>query len=138
MLAKHIYIWMAHKDYEHLKSLVPLHVLRTKSDYSKASAALDTIIDEIGEDEQHPLADFAEALSVFIAAYEDEHYPIPDTSGVDVLTFLMGEHNLTQSDLPEIGSQGVVSEVLAGKRELNLRQVRSLAKRFKLSPAVFL
>ena len=31
---------------------------------------------------------------------------------------------------PEIGSQGVVSEVLAGKRALNLRQVKALAKRF--------
>jgi HTH-type transcriptional regulator/antitoxin HigA len=39
--------------------------------------------------------------------------------------------------LPEIGSQGVVSEVLAGKRELNTRQIRALAKRFGVSPAVF-
>lgn len=49
----------------------------------------------------------------------------------------MEEHELTQSDLPEIGSQGVVSEVLNGKRELNLRQVRALANRFHVSPAVF-
>jgi HTH-type transcriptional regulator/antitoxin HigA len=29
----------------------------------------------------------------------------------------MDEHELTQSDLPEIGSQGVVSEILSGKRD---------------------
>jgi HTH-type transcriptional regulator/antitoxin HigA len=40
--------------------------------------------------------------------------------------------------LPEIGSQGVVSEFLSGKRELNLRQVKALAQRFKVSPNVFL
>ena len=55
-----------------------------------------------------------------------------------VLKFLMREHGLRQSDLPEIGSQGVVSEVLAGKRDLNARQIKRLAKRFGVSPAVFI
>jgi HTH-type transcriptional regulator/antitoxin HigA len=50
----------------------------------------------------------------------------------------MDEHRLTQSDLPEVGSQGVVSEVLRGKQELSLRQVRILAQRFHVSPAVFI
>jgi HTH-type transcriptional regulator/antitoxin HigA len=49
----------------------------------------------------------------------------------------MNEHGLRQSDLPEIGSQGVVSEILSGKRELNTRQIRVLAARFSVSPAVF-
>ena len=50
----------------------------------------------------------------------------------------MEGHGLRQSDLPEIGSQGVVSEILNGKRELNVRQIRELAKLFNVSPAVFL
>ncbi len=50
----------------------------------------------------------------------------------------MAEHGLTQSDLPEVGSQGVISEILRHKRELNVRQVRALAARFGVSPAVFL
>jgi HTH-type transcriptional regulator/antitoxin HigA len=49
----------------------------------------------------------------------------------------MAEHELRQSDFPEIGSQGVVSEILSNKRELNTRQIRKLAKRFGVSPAVF-
>ncbi|MEK7734183.1 MAG: transcriptional regulator, partial [Pseudomonadota bacterium] len=53
-----------------------------------------------------------------------------------VLKFLMQQHDLLQTDLPEIGSQGVVSEVLAGKRELNARQIKRLAMRFGVSPAV--
>jgi HTH-type transcriptional regulator/antitoxin HigA len=48
------------------------------------------------------------------------------------------EHDLKQSDLPEVGSQGVVSEILSGKRDLNVRQMRALAKRFGVSPAVFI
>jgi len=49
----------------------------------------------------------------------------------------MEEHSLNQSDLAEIGSQGVISEILRGKRELNTRQIRALAKRFAVSPSVF-
>jgi HTH-type transcriptional regulator/antitoxin HigA len=55
-----------------------------------------------------------------------------------MLRYLMEEHGLSQSDLPEVGSQGVVSEVIHGKRDLNMRQVRALAKRFHVSPAVFI
>jgi HTH-type transcriptional regulator/antitoxin HigA len=49
----------------------------------------------------------------------------------------MEQHGLRQRDLREIGSQGVVSEVLAGKRELNVRQIRALSERFGVSPATF-
>ena len=44
---------------------------------------------------------------------------------------------IKEADLPEIGSQGVVSEIVSGKRPLNLRQVKLLSERFKVSPAVF-
>ena len=43
-----------------------------------------------------------------------------------------------QSDLPEVGPQSVVSEVLSGKRKLNVRQVSALAKRFRLPADVFI
>jgi len=50
----------------------------------------------------------------------------------------MDEHGLKQKDLSEIGSQGVVSELLSGKREINARQAKLLGQRFHVSPAVFL
>ncbi len=43
-----------------------------------------------------------------------------------------------ESDLSEIGIQGVVSEILSGKRQLNVRQIKILSNRFKVSPAVFI
>ena len=42
----------------------------------------------------------------------------------------MDQHGLRQSDLPEVGAQSVVSDVLHGRRRLNLRQVKALAQRF--------
>jgi HTH-type transcriptional regulator/antitoxin HigA len=125
------------RDYRRLRTLVPLGTLRTKKDYARAVEMLDAILDEIGEDEKHAMAELADAISVFIEKYEAEHVPIPAAKPATVLKFLMREHDLRQSDLPEIGSQGVVSEVLTGKRELNARQIKRLAKRFNVSPAVF-
>jgi HTH-type transcriptional regulator/antitoxin HigA len=131
-------IEQAARDYDRLRAVVPLGTLRTKKDYDRAVDALDQIVAEIGEDEKHPLAELADALGVFIERYEAERVRLPKAKPVAVLKFLMREHKIRQSELPEIGSQGVVSEVLAGKRELNTRQIKRLAKRFGVSAEVFL
>lgn len=136
MLAKELI--KAGNEYRVLRRQIPLGVIRSKAEYDRAVAALDAIIDEIGEDEAHPLADLAEALGVFIEVYDKAHYPMPAPSAREMLRFLMEQNGLTQSDLPEIGSQGVVSEILSGKRSLNVRQISRLAKRFHVSPGVFL
>lgn len=128
----------AGREYETLRRMIPLGVIRSKAEYDRAVAALDAIIDEIGEDEAHPLAGLAEALGVFIEAYDDVHYSTPMPEPREMLRFLMEQNDLAQSDLPEIGSQGVVSEILSGKRSLNVRQISRLAKRFNVSPGVFL
>jgi HTH-type transcriptional regulator/antitoxin HigA len=55
----------------------------------------------------------------------------------ELLRALMVEHDIKQSELPEVGPQPVVSDVLAGKRALNLRQVAALAARFHVPMEVF-
>lgn len=136
MLAKQLVI--AGREYRTLRRLVPLGVIRSRAEYDRAVAALDAIIDEIGEDEAHPLVDLAEALGVFIETYDNAHFATPTSSPRDMLRFLMEQNDLSQADLSEIGSQGVVSEILSGKRNLNTRQISRLARRFNVSPSVFL
>ena len=136
MLAK--YIREAHADYRRVRRRVPLGPLRTEAEYDRAVAMLDAIIDEIGEQETHPLTDLVETLALAVSAYEEVHVPIPVSSGPEILRALMEDHGLSQSDLPEVGSQGVVSEILSGKRDLNVQQIARLAARFEVSPAVFL
>lgn len=121
----------------HWKNIAPLLCVRNEREYNTAVKRLNELLDEIGDNEKHPLYSLLDTLGTLIEAYEDEHHPIPESSGADVLRFLMDEHGLTQSSLPEIGSQGVVSEILNGKRELNVRQIRKLAERFKVSTAAF-
>ena len=123
---------------QHWTALSPLLSVRNEHEYDCAVERLNHLLDEVGTDEQHPLYTLLDTLGTFVHAYEEQHHPMPECSGVDVLRFLMDEHDLSQSDLPEVGSQGVVSDILRGKRELNVRQIRALAKRFQVSPAVFI
>ena len=71
---------------------------------------LNRLLDEVGEDESHPFFNFLEVLGTLIESYEEDHVKIPDVPAGEVLKFLMEEHGLTQADLSEIGSQGVVSK----------------------------
>jgi HTH-type transcriptional regulator/antitoxin HigA len=121
----------------HWESISQLLTIRNEREYETAVDRMNELLDQIGTDENHPLYSLLDTLGTLIQAYEDEHYPVPEVKGAGVLRFLMDEHGLTQSDLPEVGSQGVVSEILNGKRELNLRQVRALAERFKVPVSVF-
>ena len=52
-----------------------IFVPHTEAEYRRLVALLDGLIDEIGEDESHPLASLIEILGVLIAKYEDEHVP---------------------------------------------------------------
>jgi HTH-type transcriptional regulator/antitoxin HigA len=121
----------------HWTTIAPLLTIRNEREYNGAVKRLNELLDEIGDNEKHPLYSLLDTLGTIIHVYEEEHYPIPQATGMEVLRFLMDEHGLSQSDLPEVGSQGVVSEILNGRRELNVRQIRSLAEKFKVSSAVF-
>jgi HTH-type transcriptional regulator/antitoxin HigA len=111
---------------------------RNEEEYDAAVEELDKLMEKVGDNPDDPRQRLIETLTVLIEAYDDEHYPMAEASGVDMLRFLMEQHNLTQSDLPEVGSQGVVSEILHGRRELNVRQIQALAKRFGIDGGAFL
>jgi len=113
-------------------------VPRTEEEYERTIALLDELIDEVGEDERHPLASLMDTLGTLIEAYEDRHFPEPVGDPISTLVFFMEEHGVSQDDLPEIGSPTEVSEILSRKRELNIHQIRSLSKRFNVSLEVFL
>ena len=121
----------------HWINIAPLLTVRNEREYNAAVKRMNELLDEIGTNEKHPLYSLLDTLGTLIHAYEEEYFPIPESTGAEILRFLMDENGMTQSDLSEIGSQGVVSEILNGKRELNIRQVRVLAKKFKVSPAAF-
>ena len=114
-----------------------LAAIHTQAEYDSAVAFMNQLLDVVGDDEEHELADMLELLGQLVEDYDQAHHVLPDADPSQVLRFLMEQHGLRQSDLTELGSQGVVSEILTAKRELNLRQVRALAERFSVSVATF-
>jgi len=142
----------ANTEYRRIRNLVPLGVLRSAEDYEKA-VVVDEILAKIVEDEEHLLPELAEALRVFIKSaqdtpsacwgsftesYEETHTKLPAAPPRAVLKVLINEHDLNNADLPELATQGVISKILSDKRDLNVRQIKLLAKQFDVSPAVFL
>ena len=126
------------QHYIALCSQIPLKPIRNKKEYDRAVAALNSLLDAGVANEGHPLADLLAILGELIGAYENKHLVRKQATPAGVLRFLMDQHGLTQADLSEVGSQGVVSEILSGKRALNVRQIRALAERFAVSPTVFI
>ena len=115
----------------------PLFSIRNENEYGLAVERLYGLIDEIGDGEQHPLYELLDTLGAVIHTYEEKHHPMPECRGVEMLQFLMEEHQLEPFDLPEIGCPETVSQIFSGKRELTLRHLQSLAARFYVSPPVF-
>jgi HTH-type transcriptional regulator/antitoxin HigA len=125
------------RHFDALTARVPLHPIANEDQYDEAVAVLNALLDLPESSEGGPLAGLLVALGEFVGDYEDANHDLPDAPPAEVLRELMSQHRLKQSDLHEIGSQGVVSEVLNGRRELNARQIAILSKRFHVSPAVF-
>lgn len=115
-----------------------LSVPHNEESYRRLVEFMDSLIDEIGNDENNPKASLMETVGILISEYEEEHFPINKSNTPEVLKYLMAEHGIKQSELKEIGSQGVVSEILNGKRELNIRQIKLLSQKFNVSPSVFI
>ena len=115
-----------------------LFVPTNEEEYNQLVELLDELTDLVRDDESHPLANLMDVLGVLIETYENEHIPAPTSDPVSVLKYFMEELDLTQKDLPELGSQGIVSEILSGKRKLNIRQVKALSERFQVPASVFI
>jgi HTH-type transcriptional regulator / antitoxin HigA len=137
---------LAHNDFlentiHHWKHISPIiHEPQNTDDYEKLSYFLDQLLDKVGANESHELMGLVDVISHMIAMYDEEHAEsLKKGTGVDALKFLMEQHVLNQCDLKhEIGSQGVVSEILNGKRQLNVTQIRKLSERFSVSSATFI
>ena len=131
--------YIASEAVSHWKYLAPaLTAPQSEGEHEYLVAILDEILDAGGADETSPLATLAERIGELIGVYETEHHPIPEASPAEVLAFLMDQNGLKLEDLPEIGTPSVVSAVLNGKRELDIRQVATLSKRFGVPADVFI
>ncbi|NCA72895.1 MAG: helix-turn-helix domain-containing protein [Sphingobacteriia bacterium] len=120
------------------KEVLGVTSVHSEQDYGQARATIEVLLDEIGDNENHPLADVLDFLADQVAAYEDVHHPIQESEPKELLRFLMDQHGLKQEDLADCAPQGRISDILNGRRAISKEIAKKLAKRFDVSASVFL
>jgi HTH-type transcriptional regulator / antitoxin HigA len=115
-------------------------IIESDAEYERLEEIFDKLISK-GEEKMSPEEKrLFGLLANLLEEYEARTLePIPDLSPRELLSFLMRENNLKQTDMTEIfGTQSVVSEVLAGKREITKTQAKALAGRFAVKIEAFI
>lgn len=120
------------------KQLVGVTSVHTEGDYAQARATIDALLEEIGDNESHPLADVLDYLADQVKACEDENFQIPEAEPSEVLRFLMEQHGLKQEDLGECAPQSRISDILNNKRAISKEIAKRLAHRFSVRADLFL
>ena len=116
----------------------PLRPLRTDADLDAAVVVVDELIDR--PKHSAPEQDYLDVLSDLVEAYEAEAVPMQPVGDADMLRFLIEQKSVTQV-ATAVGAgiaESTISEVLAGKRQLNRTQIGKLARYFHVDPGVFL
>ena len=111
---------------------------KNKKEFNELVSQLDELLEIVGDNEEHRLMGLVDTLSNLIASYEEQYSKASNIKGAAALKLLMNTHHLTQADLSEIASQGVISEILNEKRALNVRQIKLLSKKFNVNPSTFI
>jgi HTH-type transcriptional regulator/antitoxin HigA len=102
--------------------------------------ALSIVEDLMAEEKLSPEKEQILRLLVsLIEKFEDEHYQLAASTPHSMLIHLMEARGLRQTDLVGIiGSRGVVSEVVNGKRSISNGQAKSLGSFFHVDPSLFI
>ena len=80
-----------------------------------------------------------ELLIILIEKFEETSYPLPNLKSDRMLRHLMDARNMKQEELVGvIGSRGVVSEIVNGKRSISKAQAKVLGELFHVSPGLFI
>jgi HTH-type transcriptional regulator/antitoxin HigA len=124
-------------DYLELVIVFPLRPLRSKLELNAASAILDHYL---GRPLTPGQRDYVSALVQFVHEYERRitQNRLRKLKPVDLLKHLMRENKMNTTDLGFIlGTRGLASEVLNGKRGLSKTLIVKLATRFHVEPSLF-
>jgi HTH-type transcriptional regulator/antitoxin HigA len=128
------------QSYLDLVCQFPLRPIRTEKQYTIAESLAGKLA--VREGRLDPWeADYLEVLSDLIEAYDDEHFrmELTDASPVEILKYLMKENEMQPAELGRLlGSKGLASDILHGKRQMSKATILKLAARFNVEPSLFL
>jgi HTH-type transcriptional regulator / antitoxin HigA len=117
-----------------------LSPITSEAQHGQALATIDELMQEVGDDQAHPLLSLLDLLADRVEAFESVAYPVPPAPPHRVLAFLMEQHSLTQKDLGAATGidQSNLSKLLRGDRAFTAGQITVLSGHFRINPGVFL
>jgi HTH-type transcriptional regulator/antitoxin HigA len=115
----------------------PLKSITNDQQLAKAQAVLDELLRRPHLEPNEK--DYLDALSDLIELYEANNWPIEAGPARGVISHLMESRAISQQQLSDRTGipKSTVSEILSGKREINLNTARSLADFFHVPVSVF-
>ena len=131
-------------EHTHHQFNLPLTAFKKPSnldEYLALETILDTLIDEVKDQETHPMALAMQIIGDNLEQYDSEYHSDigANVSDIDMVKYLMQSNHLYQKDLAEIfGGQANVSKFLNGERELGKKAIKGLKKKFGLSADFFI
>jgi HTH-type transcriptional regulator / antitoxin HigA len=125
------------KVYGQLVAEVTPKVIETEDEYEQFLAVAERLtFKQVQTPEESALYDL---VTMLVETYEAQHYQIDRSLPVEVLEHIIESSGIDRIDLVEIfGSGEALDRVLAGRELINSSQANALARRFKLSPEIFL
>ncbi len=115
-----------------------LHSIKNENHYNQVANFLDTLLEEAQHSNSESLNSLIDYVTSLIQAFDQTNTELPEATPAEVLSYLMNEQQLKQSDLSHIIPQSVLSQILNGKRQLTTKHIKDLANYFKISTASFL
>ncbi len=125
------------QSYAQLLAFYQPKVIETEEENDRAIA----LAEELEHKPNRTLEEEAilELLVTLIEKFEAEQYPIPEGTPHQMLLHLMEASGIKQENLVGvIGSRGVVSEVVNGKRSISKTQAKALAAMFSVDVGLFI
>jgi HTH-type transcriptional regulator / antitoxin HigA len=135
------------EDYLDLVRRFPLRPLRVRDEYIRAGEVLQDLLGRADDPGLSPgETDYTDVLVRLVRDYDERHSSLlkdraarRKPSPIEALRWLMEEHQMNTIGLGKlVGGSGQASLILNGKRELSKANIRTLAKHFSVSPALFI
>jgi HTH-type transcriptional regulator / antitoxin HigA len=107
-------------------------LIKTEADYENALVRVDTLLNSMAKKGTSD-GDELELLIVLIEAYEKQHYPIPPPHPIEAIKFQLDQMGISELELDKmLGSRSRKTDILSGKRKLNLAMIRVLHEKLKI------
>lgn len=84
-------------------------------------------------------SDELEVLSILVKEYENVHFPIPKPNPLEAIRFRLEQMGISENELSHIlGYRSRKSEILSGKRKLNLNMIRRLNEKLHIPAEILI